>query len=126
MKKIAAFLGALSSLMPVAMSQAQQQPWPPLSSRGFISGRAATVQDVDQGNAVFVAKVGGDAIGKPIDVPIPQYAFWIDERGKRIPVIVVQAEEARGKQLFAFRDMEGQEHVCTGPELTLLGTVPPN
>jgi hypothetical protein len=126
MKKVGILCGALWSLLAGGTSQAQQSPWPPLPDKGFISGRAATSDDVNQGNALFVAKVDDLIIGKPIAITIPQYAYWTDKRGHRVPVVVVQAEEAEGSQLFGFRDAQGKEHVATGPEMTLLGTKPPN
>src|SRR5258706_2065655 len=109
----------------VNMSHAQQE-WPSLPHEGFISGRPATVQDVNEGNAIFVAKIADVAVGKPIQIRIPQYAYWTSETGKRVPVIVVQAEEANGFKLFGIRDASGKEYGCTGLELTLLGTMPPN
>jgi len=79
-----------------------------------------------RGDAIFVAKVGDETIGKPIAIMIPQYAYWTDEQGRRVPVVIVQAEEEKGRQLFGFRDSQGQDYVATGPEITLLGTNRPN
>jgi hypothetical protein len=126
MKKITARLGVVLSLFGMNASHAGQQEWPPLPNKRFVSGRAATVQDVDKGDAIFVAKVGDEVIGKPILVTIPQFAYWTNEDGKRLPVVVIQAEEANGKRLFGFRDVLGKDHVGTAAELTLLGTTPPN
>lgn len=49
--------------------------WPSLPTTGFIKGRPATEQDIDDGNAVFVASgPNGKVLGQPIDIDIPQYA----------------------------------------------------
>ncbi|MFO1160027.1 MAG: hypothetical protein U1E60_14390 [Reyranellaceae bacterium] len=100
--------------------------WPPLPTKGFISGRPAQVQDVKDGNAVFVAKVGDAVIGKPLAIVIPQFAFWTDSNGKKVPVVIIQAEEANGIHIFGFRDAAGADHAATGPEIELLGATPPN
>jgi hypothetical protein len=125
--KRARYLSAVALVFMVAeMSHAANPEWPSLPTKGFISGRPATEQDVDDGNAIFVAKVGGTTIGKPIPVTIPQFAYWTDSNGKKVPVVILQAEEANGMPLFGFRNAAGAAHVATGPELELLGTTPPN
>jgi len=125
MKRILSLLAIASSLISASASQAQQG-WPALPSQGFISGRAATPQDVAAGNAVFVAQKDGRAIGNPIPITIPQYAYWTNEAGARVPVIVVQAEEADGMRVLGFREVGGKAHVGTERELKLLGITPPN
>jgi hypothetical protein len=95
-----------------------------LPTTGFVSGRAATEQDVEAGNAIFVAKAEGVIIGKPIAVTIPQYAYWTQPTGKTL-VVIVQAEEANGMRLFGLRDAAGSETVATEPEIELLGTATP-
>lgn len=95
-----------------------------LPTSGFVSGRAATEKDVEAGNAIFVARVEGAIIGKPIAVTIPQYAYWSQPNGKTL-VVVVQAEEADGMRLFGLRDSAGGEIVATEPEIELLGTTAP-
>ena len=95
-----------------------------LPATGFLTGRAATEKDVEDGNAVFVAKVGDKSIGTPVPIAIPQFAFWSHPDGKTL-VVIVQAEEANGMQLFGFRDASGNETVATGPEIELLGTSRP-
>ncbi|MFZ1989346.1 MAG: hypothetical protein WAW96_06185, partial [Alphaproteobacteria bacterium] len=91
------------------MGAAAASAWPPLPRSGFISGRAATAEDVGAGNAVFVAAVGGVVIGKPLTISIPQYVYFTDKQGNRIPAILVQAEEARGIQMCGVRDFSGME-----------------
>jgi hypothetical protein len=104
--------------------QAAAQDWPTLPSKGFISGRAATKQDVANGNAIFVAELNGNVIGIPIRITIPQYAYLSESSGKVSRVIVVQAEEANGHKLFGVRDLRGQEFVATDSDLRLVGIEP--
>jgi len=118
--RLSSFLAAITGL-----GAGTTGSWPALPHSGFISGRAATVADIDAGNAVFVAAVNNVVIGKPIAIPIPQYVYLTGAQGGMIPAILVQAEEARGKQLCGVRDFSGQEHVVTLPELRLLGKTPP-
>jgi len=126
MRKIAGLLAALSSLIYAHTPYAQQPNWPALPDKGFIFGHPASKQDIADGSAIFVAAVGDTVIGKPLQIMIPQYAYWKDGSGRRQPVIVVQAEEANGVQMVGFRDLSGKEGVGTLPEFTLLGTSPPN
>lgn len=96
-------------------------PWPDLPRGGFITGRSARVGDVDQGGAVF--SQGGAAEAYPIT--IPQYAFWKDETGSTVPVIVVQAErhiaDADGEPILGLRTLEGESIVASGDEVEFLG-----
>ena len=106
-------------------SAAVAQGLPALPNTGFISGRPAKEKDVVDGNAIFVAKVGGAAVGKPIKIVIPQYAYLVGNDQKPILVVVVQAEEANGIKLFGVRDATGKERVTTSTDLQLLGIKPP-
>jgi hypothetical protein len=81
------------SILPAAAA-AQAPVWPALPSQEFIRGRPATKADVAAGNAVFVAAIGEKVIGRALEMPIPQYAYFND-RGRKIQVVVVQAEELR-------------------------------
>ena len=100
--------------------------WPPLPSKGFIRGRAATVADVNAGNAVFVAKAGDRIVGRPLEIAIPQYAYLIDaDSEKRIRVVIIQAEHAQELDLIGYRELAtGEEGIATLPEFELLGTSP--
>jgi hypothetical protein len=89
-------------------------------------GAAATLQDIKDCNAVLVASNGDTAVSKPLTITVPQYAYWRDQGGRRIRVIVVQAEEAKGVHIFGVRDANGKDIACTEAELTLLGTAPPS
>ncbi len=98
-------------------------PWPPLPETGFISGRPATESDMDAGNAVFVSKAGGQLIGRPLDIEVPQFAIFKDaESRQRTRVIIVQAEEANGAMLLGYREVAtGTTGLATLAEFELLG-----
>ncbi len=123
--RISAFLLALAM---AAAASAQTAPvnWPPLPTKGFVSGRQATDEDVNAGNAIFVLKAYGGYFGKPMNVTIPQYAYLIKAGEKPVPVIVVQAEIGKGIKLFGVRGLDGDKSTARDYELKLLGTKPPN
>ncbi len=123
--RLAAFLLVLGAAV-TASAQTAPVNWPPLPATGFISGRAATDQDVAAGNAVFVLKAYGGYFGKPMDVVIPQYAVMTKRGEKPVPVIVVQAEVGGGIKLFGVRGLDGDKSTARDYELKLLGTKPPN
>ena len=104
-------------------ARAPDGSWPALPSSGFISGRSATHDDLKAGNAVFVAEDGGEPIGKPLDIAVPQYAIFVDEANhRRTRVIIVQAEEARDTKLLGYHEIDtGAFGVGTFPEFELLG-----
>jgi len=111
---------AASTAEPVAGTAAGSSPaWPPLPSRGFITGRAADSADFENGDAIFVAAFDDRVIGQPIPIEIPQYACL---RGTRERVIVVQAEYAKGLRLYGVRGLDGKQAVLKDDELELLGT----
>jgi hypothetical protein len=117
----------LATLLALAgISAALAQTWPALPSTGFISGRAATDQDVADGNAIFVLRAYGIYFGKPLDTVIPQYAYLTKKGAKPVPVIVVQAEAGKGIKLFGVRGLDGDKSVVRDYELQLLGTKPPD
>ncbi len=93
--------------------------WPPLPKTGFIAGRAATEADVQAGNAAFAAG------GQPVRIPVPQYAFHVDDKGSRTPGIIIQAEEAGGVRMLGMRELKGEVIVGLYQEFELLGTAPP-
>ena len=112
-------------LVLAATSAALAQAWPPLPTTGFITGRAATDKDVTDGNAVFVLKAYGIYFGKPLDDAIPQYGY-LTKGGKKVPVIVIQAEIGKGIKLYGVRGLDGDKSVARDYELQLLGVKPPN
>jgi hypothetical protein len=100
--------------------------WPELPKEGFISGRPATRDDIDNGNAVFVLEAAGKVIGKPLDLTIPQYAYHIDKKtGKRTPGIIIQAEQAQGNKIVGMRTFHGAEIAGLLGEYELLGVEKP-
>lgn len=100
--------------------------WPDLANIGFVSGRAATEDDVREGNAAFVLSADGRAIGRPISVDIPQYALHVDEEtGEKTPCILIQAEAGGDQQLAGARYLDGQIGAGFLREFQLLGTQQP-
>ena len=102
-----------------------EQTWPKLPVSGYIAGRLATEADLKRRNAIFLSLVDGKPSGVPSTIVVPQYAFLVQEVGKRLPVVVVQAEETEDGTLFGMRDAEGGEHVATEAEVFLLGSTHP-
>lgn len=82
-------------------------------------GRVATQGDVDDGAAAFA--LGSAA--KPYDMPLPRPAFWNDEDGRRVPVVIIQAEQALANDeliLIGMITPDGDGVVATLPELEIL------
>ena len=100
---------------------AAQSAWPALPASAFVAGRVANEDDLKQGHAVFLSVVDGKPSGKPAQIPIPQYAYLVEEGGNRRPVVVVQAEILDDGTILGMRDAEGKEYVATAPEVELLG-----
>jgi hypothetical protein len=102
--------------------------WPPLTNFPFISGRAATTNDIALNHALFVQESNGQAIGKPLNIKIPQYAFYIDEQThQRTPCVIVQAEESEeaGQEIGALTVPDGHGLVGLYQEFVFLGDTPP-
>lgn len=98
--------------------------WPDLPDSGFMVGRAATTEDVAIGNAAFVLSEGETTIGRPISIDIPQYAIFRDG-DLAVPVIFIQAEEAKGQRVGAGRRFDGSEVVGLLSDFELLGKMRP-
>ncbi len=98
--------------------------WPPLPTNGFIVGRAATQADVKARRAVFVAGQGNTIVGKPLPLKIPQYA-WLKQGQTKVPVIIVQAEEANGLRIVGARFLNGEDVIGGANDFELLGTRAP-
>ena len=113
-------------LLSIVYINANGEPvnWPPLPTKGYIVGRAATQADVKAGRAVFVAGQGHTVIGKPLPLKIPQYA-WLKQDQTKIPVIIVQAEEANGFRLVGARYLNGEDVIGGANDFELLGTKAP-
>ena len=103
---------------------AQEVKWPPLPVGGFLVGRAAVQADVDSGVAIFATGVEESA-GKALEILIPQYGWYIDEN-VRVPVLILQAEEANGNEVIGARQLDGKTVVGLVEEFVLLGAAAPH
>src|SRR3954468_18232153 len=83
-KTILAALGIVAA----PSGAAEHVSWPNLPKTGFVAARAATVEDIKAGNAVFSTKGTG---GSAASMIIPQYVYWSDEHGTKHPMFLVQA-----------------------------------
>jgi hypothetical protein len=108
-----------------APAQSAVSEWPALPKSGFVVGRLATEADLKRGDAVFLSSVDGKPSGSSAPIRVPQYAYLIEESGKRRPVVVVQAERNEQGTLFGMRDVNGKEYVATEAEVVLLGASHP-
>ena len=99
--------------------------WPDLPTTGFMSGRAATMEDLKSGQAAFVSMVGETPTGRPHDIPIPQYALARLDSDAHVPVIVIQAEDTPKGTIVGAISLEGNVHVLMLEELRLLGVQVP-
>jgi hypothetical protein len=125
MKRILSILAALFAGISLA-KETMSIAWPDLESVSYIRDRAATKEDVEAGRAVFVLSDEGVSIGAPLDIPVPQYSFHVDqESGTRTPCVIIQAEEARGQKFIGCRLLDGSIMAGTFPEFVLLGATPP-
>ena len=118
-------LAALALSPPLALADII---WPELPQTCFVSGRSATVADVDDGCAAFLINVKGKAAGTPIKLAIPQYAMHIDEAtGNETPVIIIQAEENGEIKAVGYKEL-GSEQLGAAllREVRLLGTKKPS
>ncbi len=92
--------------------------WPPLPSKGFMTDRAAEPEDVDNGTAVFATGEEGHVTGRPINIKIPQYGYFREEKKY---VIILQAEEYDGKSVIGAETFDGQQVVGFMDDFELLG-----
>ncbi|MEM6907235.1 MAG: hypothetical protein AAF494_01035 [Pseudomonadota bacterium] len=115
----ALFAALVAFALLVSLSGAAVISWPGLPGSGFLSRRVATPADVEAGNAVF-SKEGVSE--RPLDIAIPQYALWTDEKGEKQPVILLQAERLPdGRALFGAPTLGGVRVAGFTAELELLG-----
>ena len=119
LRKIILLLASLFS----AYTPAQESALPPLPTKGFISGRISTQQDVTSGNAAFATPPEQDLNRKPISIPIPEYAVYTADGSNKI-VFIIQVEEVDGTPMIGARYPEGGEIVGTPNEFQLLGVNP--
>ena len=101
--------------------------WPDLSTVKYVSARPATEDDINNGAAVFLLQSEGVQIGTPIDIVIPQYAIHTDgESGEKNKVIIIQAEEASGQEVYGAVLIETDEFMAgLANEFVLLGQPKP-
>jgi hypothetical protein len=109
-----------SLLGAISMTAGAEEVLPEITKVKFVSGRAATEVDVNTGAAVFQLRDGEISIGDPIDIPIPQYALLNDE-GSLVPVIIIQAEQAKGQRLIGAIGASGQFIAGLFTDFQLLG-----
>jgi hypothetical protein len=114
---------AILILVACSFTASAGSAWLPLPKAGFVAGRAATQSDVNSGSAGFA--IGGNgSVGSPLSITIPQYAYFNDS-GTMIPVVLIQAEAAQGKQLASGKKADGSIVVGFLSDFTLLGTQSP-
>jgi hypothetical protein len=78
---------------------------------------------VSAGRAAFSADSNGLAPATPIPIAVPQYAFHIDEAGKRTPGIIIQAEQAGSLRIIGFKPLSSNQLVAaTEQEFEFIGT----
>jgi len=84
------------------------------------------LQDIRDGNALFLSEAEGSIIGEAPTIEVPQYALLVDSRTKRrTRVVVLQAERARGIEMVGCLDLAtGTYGAATLPEFELLGRAP--
>ena len=101
--------------------------WPDLPKECFVSARPATFADAKKGCAAFIIGDTGTSAGAPLNVKIPQYAWHVDQKsGKKIPVILIQAEEGSGIKAVGYREVDSPSlGVALLSEMVLLGTTKP-
>ncbi len=102
--------------------------WPALSEFAFVSGKAATTEDISAGRAAFVLQDAGGPIGEPLDISVPQYAIYRNEEsGTQTPCVIIQAEQARGQRLIGASMLPARSFtVGLLSNFELLGTTPPS
>jgi len=102
--------------------------WPDLKDIKYITGRAATENDITNGSAVFLLQSDGEPIGKPIDINLPQYALHTDAETNIVTkVIIIQAEEDGEREVLGAIIIKSNEYIVgLFNEFKLLGSEMPN
>ncbi|MDR6668740.1 hypothetical protein [Rhizobium sp. 1399] len=109
---------ALAVALSAAMLFSGAAKWPALPSSGFLIGRGAAPEDVDNGTAIFATGQDDRSYGKPIDIEIPQYGYFRQEDKY---VIILQAEKYDGKSIIGAETFDGEKVVGLIDEFELLG-----
>jgi len=103
---------------------AEKVDYPPLPTEGFVTGRIATQEDVNNGNAAFATLPEQKVVRQAVPIPVPQYAVY---RGgqKHELMFVIQVEKVNGKVTIGARPVEGGDVVIGTPtDFMLLGNTP--
>jgi len=104
------------------MAEEPRDLWGPIQLESWratpcIQGRAANEDDVREGRAAFYM-VGSSPAA---DITLPHCAVLQIENGKRLPVILIQAEsDGNGRVLVGYRPLNGGNGVCMLWEVDLL------
>jgi hypothetical protein len=100
--------------------------WGPIDIRHFsripcMSGRLATVEDIEVGRAVFSLRGAREAGARPSKHPLPCCAIFREQGGSsEVPVVVIQIEEVDRKCYVGFRHLTGGNAVAVSEEIELL------
>jgi hypothetical protein len=109
---------ALAVALSAALLFSGAAKWPALPNSGFLIGRGAAPEDVDNGTAIFAAGHDGSSDGKPLDIEIPQYGYF---REQDKYVIILQAEKYGGQSIIGAETFDGEKVVGLIDEFELLG-----
>lgn len=114
----------ISTLLFSMVSVAEEMIFPPLPTKGFVSGRIATQADVEKGDAAFASLPEQHIVRHVMPLPVPQYAIFRGGEKSRV-VFVIQIEKVNGKVTIGARYPEGGEALIgTTKHFSLLGTSP--
>ena len=87
----------------------------------FISGRVARKEDVLAGRAVFFLEDPEMTNDHALDAHVPRCATLADEEsGEKLPVVIIQVEQADDKVYVGYRPLDGGNGICTEKEIELL------
>lgn len=94
------------------MTKREDDLWGPIDRTAWrdvpaVCDRLATETDVRQGRAVFYLSRDGEVDAEPIGMSLPALAIHTDqESDTETPVILIQAEQADGRQLIGYRPLD--------------------
>lgn len=101
--------------------------WPELPKTDFISGRVAKNKDIEDKKAAFLLQRRLFQKHKPLNIEIPQYAYYMDSETKmKIPGIIIQGEQLSKLRIIGFKPLDKDEFVAALiDEFILLGKEKP-
>ena len=77
-----------------------------------VSGRIATEEDVNNGNATFRIDDQGQE-HKALNIKIPSLAYHTDqETNEKTPVVVIQGEQVGDQKVVGIKYLDGSDGVC--------------